>query len=347
MPGSDVAEARIPDRGMSPASGDDEARAVASQLRRERLLLLLRGQTLGALLVVLIVVFSLIAPNFFSSDTFFLVGGVAAAMGIMAVAQTFLIIAGGIDVSVGGVVALSAVLTGVLVDHSVPVWWAAAIALLASALLGGVNGFLAIKLKMSPLIVTLATLSLFTGLAYVLSGGDTLLISSDSFEFIGTGKVGPFPFQMVIFAVVLAIGYFYQRFSIHGQQIYAIGGNVEAARLSGIRVDAIPFVLYVLSGLSAGMAGLILTAQLASASPDVGSAFLLPVVTAVVLGGASLHGGLGSVIGTLVAVAILGVLQIGLSLLALSAYVQDMALGIVLLLALSLDQLMVKERSTS
>ena len=296
------------------------------------------------LLLAMVAFFAATAPNFFTLQNFLIIGGLVAATGVMAIAQTFLIISGGIDLSVGGAVALTSVLIGALVGDGMSVWIAALIGLLVGPAIGLINGLFSVKLQMNPLIVTLGTMSLFTGLAYILSDGATTVIASDSFSYIGSGRPLGIPFPLIIFAVVFVIGYLVQRFTVVSQAIYAIGGNRRAAQLSGIRVDAIPMGLYIISGLSASLAAVILTSQLAAGAPTIGESFMLSVITAVILGGASLHGGRGTVLGTLIAVCILGVLQGGLSLQGQSQFIQEMALGIVLLFAVSIDQTVGRRR---
>lgn len=206
--------------------------------------------------------------------------------------------------------------------------------------MGAVNGLIVVHLKVNPLITTLGTLSVFSGFAFTISGGSTLIVSDAGFGFLGSGKVLGIPFCLLLLIALSLDALWIERFTRTGRAIYAIaiGGNAESARLGGLRIDRIPFMLYVFSGMSGSLAGIIITSQLAAASPQVGQTFLLSVVTAVILGGASLAGGRGSVIGTLVAVLILGILQNGFALLQLSSYVQTMAIGFALILAVLLDQ---------
>lgn len=298
----------------------------------------LQGQALMLILIALIVAFSLWSPYFLSLDNSLIIVGTASVLGIMAVTQTFLIISGGVDISAGSVVALSGVIVGLMVEAGQSVWLASAVAILAGALVGTVNGVIIMRLGVNALITTLGTLSIFSGLAYVISSAHTLVVPNPEFAFLGVGEIGRLPVPFIIFAVIFATGLFVERFTRAGRAIYAIGGNATAARLAGLRVKLIPFGLYVASGASAGLAGVITVSQLAAASPQVGQAYLLSVVTAVILGGCALTGGKGSLIGTLVAVFILGVLQNGFALLQLSSFVQTMALGVALIIAVLLDE---------
>ena len=300
----------------------------------------LRARRQGLLVVLIVIVgfFTFASPYFFSQSNLLNIGALSAALGIMALAQTYLVISGGIDISVGSVVALSGVLFGWLLSQGLNLWLAAICGLLVGAIVGAVNGFLVVRLHIDPLVATLGTLSIAGGLAYMVSGSQTLFISDDSFTFIGSGRLLGVPFQLLIFLALFAVSLFVERKTTIGRNVFATGGNLEAARLAGLRVDLTRFLLYVGSGLSAAVSGLILTSQLSATSAQVGTPYLLSVVTAVILGGASLAGGRGSVLGTLIAVAILGVLQNGFALLGMSSFAQQVALGVLLILAVLLDQ---------
>jgi ribose/xylose/arabinose/galactoside ABC-type transport system permease subunit len=326
--------------GLRQPTGSGQAAAV-SALRAPRLRRLIQGQGLIAMLAVLIVIFAIQSPYFLTWNDFFDIGASSAVLGILAVPQTYLIISGGFDVSVGSVVALSGVLIGFVAQtHHLGFWVAFTTALLAGALVGMVNGFFVVALKINPLITTLGMSSLVGGLAFtLLPEGASLSVSNHFFNFLGNGEIGGrMPFPMLLFLIMAVIAIVVERFTTVGREIYAIGGNRQAARLAGLRVDLIPFGLYVLSGLAAGVAGVITASQLASATPSIGTSYLLSVVTAVVLGGASLAGGTGSMVGTFIAVVILGVLDGGFALVGYSAYAQETALGVALLIAVTLQR---------
>jgi len=274
-----------------------------------------------------------------------IIGGGTAALGIMAVAQTFLIISGGIDISVGSVVALSGVVLGLLLIGGLPLPLAILGAVLSGTAVGAFNALLVVRLNIDPFIATLGSLSLFSGVAFTLTSGETRSIVDPTLAFIGIGRIAGVPVPLVLFAIILAIGLVAERLTAWGRTVYAIGGNKEAARLSGLPVKRTQVMLYLLSGTSAGLAGALTVAQLASASPQVGANYLLAVVTAVILGGTSLSGGRGSLLGTLIAVAILGVLSNGFALLGWTTNAQTMALGAALLIAVLLDRAARTQRS--
>jgi ribose/xylose/arabinose/galactoside ABC-type transport system permease subunit len=298
-----------------------------------------QGQGLFVMLVLIVVVFATQSGVFLTWDNFFTIGGAAAPLGIMAISQTYVIIAGGFDVSVGAVVAMSGVIIAELAGVGVDPWLGIAAGVVCGLLIGFANGLLVLQLKVNALIATLGTMSIVSGLAYVIIPTNEIINSrSASFAFLGNGYVGPVPFSMILMVVVAVVALVFERWTVVGRRVYAIGGNVEAARLSGVRVKSIPWVLYAVSGASGGLAGAIITSQLSSASPSVGSDYLLSVVTAVILGGASLAGGSGSVVGTIIAVAILGTLDGGFALLGFQSYIQTMALGAALIIAVLLQR---------
>ena len=309
-----------------------------AQIRRRRLVAILRGQGLVVMLLVVGTYFALSSPFFLTGNNLLIIGGGTAALGIMAVAQTFLIISGGIDISVGSVVALSGVVLGLLLIGDVPLPLAILGAMLSGTAVGAFNALLVVRLNIDPFIATLGSLSLFSGVAFTLTSGETRSIVDPTLAFIGIGRIAGVPVPLVLFAVILVIGLVAERLTAWGRTVYAIGGNKEAARLSGLPVKRTQVGLYLLSGTSAGLAGALTVAQLASASPQVGANYLLAVVTAVILGGTSLSGGRGSLLGTLIAVAILGVLSNGFALLGWTTNAQTMALGAALLIAVLLDR---------
>lgn len=305
---------------------------------RTALARLAQGQGLAVILGLLILYYALASPYFFTTDNLLLIGSTASALGIMAVFQTYLIVSGGVDLSVGATLALTGVAIGLMVEQGMNVWVAALLSLLIGLMVGLVNGFLAVKMKINSLIVSLGTLSFVSGLAVWLSNSRTLIVADKGFDFVGSGRIFGVPFPLILFATLAAAAFYVERRTVVGRAIYAIGGNPQAARLSGIKVDRTQITLYTLSGLSAGIAGVMVCSQLNAGSPQVGANFLLSVVTAVILGGTSLAGGIGSVRGTVIAVFVLQVMQNGFALLGYSSSVQTMALGVVLIVAVLLDQ---------
>jgi ribose transport system permease protein len=279
------------------------------------------------------------SPYFFTVNNLTTAAGVVSVLGVMAVTETMVIIMGEIDVSIGSVMALTSVLIGMIVGWGANPWIASLLAAAAAAVVGLVNGILVVFFKVNSLVVTLGTYSIALGIAYMLSNSSTVLVGGSGFEQIGSGNVWKIPVQVFIFLGVWALGYFVLRFSALGRHIYAVGNNYDAALRAGIRADLLRIGLFVTVAISAALAGIIVTSELSSAAPQVGDPYLLAVVTAAILGGASLAGGRGTLVGTLIAVGILGVLQNGFALLSLSVYTQYMVIGVLLILAVLTDQL--------
>jgi len=261
-----------------------------------------------------------------------------STIGIISVAMTMVIISGGIDLSIGSVVALTGVIIAYL-SHHVPMPMAIGAALLAGAAVGALNGAAISFARINPLIATLGTLSIFRGLAFAFSGGLTQTIQDTSFQFLGRGFFLRIPFPAIVMVALFIVTAWVMGSTIFGRNIYAIGGNAQASRLAGIAVTPMRMSVYILSGLSAALGGIFLASQLGAAAPQAAQGIELSVIAAVILGGASLSGGKGTIWGTLLGVLIMGTLNNGLNLLHVSSYYQDVARGTVLLLAVALDQL--------
>lgn len=311
---------------------------MASGEGLSRAAVVLRTQGLLLLLVALIAIFWRSSPYFLTVDNFLDIGAIASILGVMAVAETLLIISGGIDISLGSNAAISAVIMAIVFQADAAVWAAVLTALCIGAGVGLLNGLITIVFRVDALVTTLGTFSILQGLAFTIAGSRTLVIDDEAFAFLGGGELWIIPVPLVIFGTVLVVGIFVERMTTLGRSIYAIGGNLEAARNSGIRVNRIRLLVFVLAGISGSVAGVLVTSQLRAAAPQIGSTYLLSVITAVILGGASLRGGRGSLLGTLIAVAILGVLQNGFALLQWSAFAQSITLGAFLIIAVMFDQ---------
>jgi ribose transport system permease protein len=291
-----------------------------------------------AFYIVLLVVFSILSPFFMTLRNMLAISSNVAFIGLMAAAGTPLIIAGGLDLSVAALAGLTGVLIAVMNAAGIPIWIAVLIAVGVAAAVGFVNGLLATGLKLNPLIVTLGTMSIVSGAALILTGGLTKPLIVDGFNWIGAGRLFGVPVPAILMVatyIILAIVLGSTRF---GRYIYASGGNAEASRLLGLPVQEVQIGLYVVSAVSGAVAGTMLAAMLGAAAPNAAAPHLLTVIAAIILGGTSLQGGRGSVWGTLVAVLILGTLNNGLTLLDVTSFWQEVTRGVVLLLAVGVDQ---------
>ncbi|MBV8568753.1 MAG: ABC transporter permease [Methylobacteriaceae bacterium] len=287
----------------------------------------------------LILIFSVLSPFFLTLRNMLAIGSNVAFIGLMAAAGTPLIIAGGLDLSVAAVAGLVGVLIAIVHADGIDIWVCVFGALVLGALIGLVNGLFATRLRLNPLIVTLGTMSIVSGTALILTGGLTKPLMVRGFNWIGSGYVLGVPIPPILMMATYIVLAIVLRRTQFGRFVYAVGGNAEASRLIGLPVERVQIVLYVVSGISGAVAGTMLAAMLGAAAPNAASQHLLTVIAAIILGGTSLYGGRGSVWGTLLAVLILGTLNNGLTLLDVSSFWQDVTRGIVLLLAVAVDQL--------
>ncbi|MEU5630196.1 substrate-binding domain-containing protein [Streptomyces rishiriensis] len=302
----------------------------------------------GALtaLIVLVIAMSALSGDFLTTDNLLNVGVQAAVTAILAFGVTFVIVSAGIDLSVGSVAALSAtVLAWSATQHGVPVGIALLLAVATGIAAGLVNGFLIAYGKLPPFIATLAMLSVARGLSLVISEGSPIAFP-DSVSHLGDTLGGWLPVPVLVMVVMGLIAAFVLGRTYIGRSMYAIGGNEEAARLSGLRVKRQKLAIYALSGVFAAAAGVVLASRLSSAQPQAADGYELDAIAAVVIGGASLAGGTGKASGTLIGALILAVLRNGLNLLSVSAFWQQVVIGVVIALAVLLDTLRRKAGAT-
>jgi ribose transport system permease protein len=261
-------------------------------------------------------------------------------VGIVSIGMTMVLISGGVDLSVGSVAALSGVVTSILwLQAGVPLGLATLIGLAACVLVGFINGFLVAVVRINPLITTLASFSIVRGLAFVLSNGQTNQLANPAFQFLGRGEVAGIPASLLLMIALYVIVFIVMHFTQFGRNLYAIGGSPDASRLAGIPVRAHLMFVYTFSAFLAGLSGIVIASQLASSAPRAATGLEFTVIAAVVLGGTSLSGGKGTLIGTLIGVFILRVLDNGLVQTRVSSFYQDVISGLVLLLAVGFDQI--------
>lgn len=296
--------------------------------------------SLVVVLVTMCLIFGLLSPFFFTATNLVNIGQTLATVGVAAIGMTLVIISGGIDLSVGSVAALAGVTTSLLwTSAGLPLWLAAIVGVGCGLAVGAINGFMITRIKVNPLITTLATFSIVRGLAFVITNGQTNQMNNDAFKFLGRGAIAGIPFSLILLAVLYLFFWWVLRSTHFGRSIYAIGGNSEAARLAGIPINRTLMLVYLISGGLAGFVGILIASQLALSAPRAAVGLELSAIAAVVLGGTSLAGGKGSLLGTLLGVIILRVLDNGLIMLNVSSFYQEIASGLVLLLAVGFDQL--------
>ena len=282
----------------------------------------------------------------FGSPVFLTVGNLSnillqtSAVGIVAVGMTYVIIARGIDVSVGAIVALaSAVAVTTMKDSGQPWWIGLFLIFITSLIMGFVNGFSSAYLLMPPFLVTLATMTIGRGLVLAISQGVNYWGLPKFYETIGLGSIGPVPIPVVIMLLAFLVGHIVLSHTVFGRKVYAVGGNPDAARVSGINVEKIILMTFVIVGLFSGLSSLVLTSRLNSFTPSMGVGFEFSAIAAVVIGGTSLFGGEGNIGGTLIGVLIMGVINNALNLLGVSVYLQDVIRGGIIFLAVLIDAL--------
>ena len=300
------------------------------------------NQNLGTILalIILMIFVSILNPAFLQSNNLLNLMRQLIINGFIALGMTFVILTGGIDLSVGSTLALTSAIFAGLLQNGMNTGLAILIALVLGLVLGLLNGILITKGKLAPFIVTLATMTIFRGLTLVYTDGRPIAGPRDdfAFKFLGKGQFLGIPFQVILFILAFLVLWMILNKTAIGRKIYAVGGNEKASFISGINIDKVKIWVYVISSLMAVLSGLVLTSRLNSAQPTAGAAYEMDAIAAVVLGGTSMTGGSGSLTGTLIGILILGVLNNGLNLLGVSSFYQQIVKGIVILIAVLIDR---------
>lgn len=297
------------------------------------------GLGVAGALIVLVVLFAVVAPNFATPDNLLDVARQISVTAVLGAGLTFVIITAGIDLSVGSAVGVTAFVGVALALNGFSAPCAILGAVLTGVAIGAVNGLLVAWMGLASFIVTLAALTYLRGITYVGTDGTTMFSSTLNYARLGHGALLGIPVPVLIMAAVYAGGWYVLNRTVFGRWVTAVGGNAEAARLAGIPVKRVLVSVYVISGLCAAIGGVIASARLQSAVPDLGSGYELSAIAAVVLGGTSLMGGRGSLSGTLIGAAIIGVLINGMTLVDISSFYQQIIQGVVIVLAVALDRL--------
>ncbi len=308
-------------------------------------------ENLGVLVALLVLIcFLALNPltsrNFLAQKNIFNVLRQISDNILLACGMTMVIILGGIDLSVGAVIALSGVLSaGCVTRLGLPLVPALLVGLLIGLAVGVFNGLVASKTSIPPFIVTLATMNIARGLAGVYTGGSPVRVMTAEWKWLGTGYVGAVPIPVIVMLVVMGLSVFILNGTKIGRHIYAVGGNSQAAKFSGIRVSRVKFFVYAYSGLMAGLAGIVLASRMYSGQPTAGEGAEMDAIAAVVIGGTSMMGGSGKLGGTFIGALIIGFLNNGLNLMNVNSFWKTVIKGVVILLAVLLDYLkMIKRR---
>ncbi len=287
-------------------------------------------------------ILSFSSPYFLTTSNVLNVLRQTSINGILSIGMTFVILTGGIDLSVGSVLAFAGIVGASYASpafggHVASLWVAISSALVAGLMLGSINGLIIAKWRVAPFVVTLGMLSMARGITYIYTNGMPVPQIDKSFLFIGKGTIFGIPMPVIIFAVVFLICWITLYKTRYGRYIYAVGGNEKSARISGVNTRFIIFTAYVISGVLSALGGLILTARTTAGLPQAGVAYELDAIAAVVIGGTSLSGGQGSLVGTVFGALIIGVINNGLDILGVSSYFQQVIKGAIIVAAVLID----------
>lgn len=290
------------------------------------------------LLTVVFVVFAVAAPNFLSAKNVINIVRQCSMFGIVVVGVSMVMIGGGMDLSVGSQMAVDGMLVGyMMVNSGLPIPVAIVATIVIGCVMGAINGLVAVKLHIMPIIVTLGTMLILEGVAYLITGGYPITGMPEAFTVIGQGYLGIIPIPVIIFAAFVIFGWVVMNKTYLGREIYALGGNREAARLAGINVDRLTIIVYTFCGFAASIAALIMVGRTNASQPGAGSSYAFDCMTAACLGGVSIAGGEGKISGTVVGVLILGMLDNGLVLMSVNSNWQSVIKGLILLAAVAID----------
>ena len=308
----------------------------------------IKDKAIWVVLIVLAIVFTAANPRFISPSNLLTLLRQVSMYGIASIGMTFVILLGDIDLSTGTIISFVNIICAyMMVNMGINPVVAVIISIIAATLIGVMNGFMVSTVGIPAIIATYATQTAFMGLALIICGGMPISGFSQGFAMIGQGYIGIIPIPVIIMVICFAIGCFILNKTYFGRYFYAVGGNVEAAKLSGIRVGRIKYLVFAISGFFAGLAGIVMLSRTASGNASAGAdGFEFEVITCVVLGGVSITGGLGKMSGVVAGTFIIGALKNGMVLMNVNSYVQKIVMGVVLALAVGFDCMQNKKRQS-
>lgn len=314
---------------------------------KDKLVYNLKDKAIWVVFVILFIAFTIANPRFITPGNLITIARQVSMYGIASIGMTFVILLGGIDLATGSIITFVNILCAYLMVHGgMNMFVAIILSILVATLIGTINGFMVSSIGMPALIATFASQTIFKGLAYILSGGTPVNGFTVDFKVIGQGYVGAIPVPVIIMIVCFAVGSFILNKTYFGRYFYAVGGNEEAAKLSGIRVSRVKYLVYSLSGLFAGLAGIVMLSRTNSGQPTAGDGYEFDVITCVVLGGVSVTGGFGKLSNVVAGVLIIGALSNGMVLMNISSYVQMVVKGLVLAFAVGFDCIQKKRQAS-
>lgn len=315
-------------------------------MKENKLVNQIKDKAIWVVLIVLAIVFTAANPRFISPSNLLTLLRQVSMYGIASIGMTFVILLGDIDLSTGTIISFVNIICAyMMVNMGINPVVAVIISIIAATLIGVMNGFMVSTVGIPAIIATYATQTAFMGLALIICGGMPISGFSQGFAMIGQGYIGIIPIPVIIMVICFAIGSFILNKTYFGRYFYAVGGNVEAAKLSGIRVGRIKYLVFAISGFFAGLAGIVMLSRTASGNASAGAdGFEFEVITCVVLGGVSITGGLGKMSGVVAGTFIIGALKNGMVLMNVNSYVQKIVMGVVLALAVGFDCLQNKKQ---
>lgn len=315
---------------------------MQADARKTRLIEIINEFSIGLALLVEIVLFSQLSQYFFTTENLLNVSLQASITAIIAAGMTFVILTAGIDLSVGSLVAFAGILATSVIKISMPVYISLTLGILAALLFGVFSGYVAgifvTRFKITPFIVTLALMTIWRGASFVYTEGRPIWGLPEAFSYLGGGRIIGVPVPTIIMIVVFVVSHIVLTRTRFGRYVYAVGGNPEAARLAGIRTNRILISVYIICGVLSAISGILLASRINSGQPNAGLMYELDVIAAVVVGGTSLFGGRGTIIGTFLGAMLIAVLRNGLNLMNVGSYLQQVIVGVVILLAVLIDQ---------
>ncbi len=307
---------------------------------------LMKGNAIWLVFIAEVIIFTIANHNFITPNNLVAILRQVAVYGIASVGMTFVILIAGIDLSIGSIITFVNIICAYfMVNMGMPMIVAVIISVLAATLVGVLNGFMVSTIGIPALIATFASQTIFEGLAYLISGGMPISGFTSNFGFFGKWSIGILPICAIIMAICFGVGAFILNKTYFGRFFYAIGGNEDAAELSGIRVSRTKYLIYALSGFFAGLAGIVMLSRAGSAQNTAGKGYEFDVITCVVLGGVSVNGGVGRMSGVVAGVLIIGSLTNGMILMNVSSYAQMVVKGLVLAIAVGIDCLTKKKQA--
>jgi len=299
---------------------------------------LLNKYKMVLVLICMVIIMSIVSEHFLTSQNIINIIRQISINAILAIGATFVIITGGIDLSQGSVLAVSGVIAASFIKHGyASIFIAAITGILVSCLLGFINGLTIANFKVPPFVVTLAMMTIARGIAYVYTDGRPIVDLDKRFLVLGQGSLGFLPYPIIVMIIVAVLAAIILYMTKFGRYVFSIGGNIQAARVSGINTNRIIVLVYTLSGLLAGLAGVMLASRINTGQPQAGQSYEMDAIAAAVIGGTSLSGGVGTIAGTLVGAIIIGVINNSLNLLNVSQYYQLIVKGIVIAVAVIID----------